>query len=204
MPSGPTHRSPGRPRAASRREVERVVMELLQRDGYDAVSVQAMCEAAGIGRTTFFRYFQSKSGVIWYAFNDTIDSLRSHLAELPEETDLLAGVQRAVYASTREAVRSSDVWLERFRLLDTVPALQAGAYEHWESWKRVVAVHLAERTGASPENPAPLIVASACQGAFVAALRTWLSSGDADAFLDRLTRNLAVAQAPTAALRPAR
>ncbi|WP_243794965.1 TetR family transcriptional regulator [Saccharopolyspora gloriosae] len=183
--------------------MERVAVDLMQRHGYDHVSVQTIVEAAGIGRTTFFRYFQSKPGVIWYAFDDTIEALGARLGEAPPDTDQLDEVLRAVVASTRSAVLSSGVWLERFELLDTSPDLRAGAYEHWERWKQVIARWLAERVGSSPEDVAPVAIASACQGVFVAELRNWVNGGDSDeAFLERLDRNLATVTTPMKVLLP--
>ncbi|TDC70755.1 TetR family transcriptional regulator [Streptomyces hainanensis] len=197
-------RGPGRPHAASRREVERTVIALLRRDGYDGVSVEQMVEAAGIGRTTFFRYFGSKAGVIWYAFDDTIEGLESRLRAAAPDADPLDAVRHAVVASNRAAVLSSDVWLERFRLLDSSPALRAGAYEHWERWKLAIARYLADRAGTTPQDPLVLATASACQGVFVADLRTWLSVGDTgEAFSERLDRNLATLTAALRALFPA-
>lgn len=183
--------------------MERVAVDLMQRHGYDHVSVQTIVEAAGIGRTTFFRYFQSKPGVIWYAFDDTIEALGTRLGAAPQDTDQLDEVRRAVVTSTRSAVLSSGVWLERFELLDTSPDLRSGAYEHWERWKQVIARWLAERVGSSLEDVAPIAIASACQGVFVAELRNWANGGDSDeTFLARLDRNLATVTTPMKELLP--
>lgn len=192
MPPRSSRRSPGRPPARSRGEVEKIAINLMQRDGYAGVSVEAIVEAAGIGRTTFFRYFQSKPGVIWYAFDDTIEALGALLRETPEDADPLEAVRHAVVTSTRLAILSSDVWLERFKLLDTSPALRAGAYEHWERWKQVIAHYLAERASASSQEAVLMATASACQGVFIAELRNWLSGADTNkAFLEHLDQNLA-------------
>lgn len=203
MSSDPARRAPGRPLAAPRREVERVAIDLMRRDGYDGVSVQAIVEAAGIGRTTFFRYFGSKAGVIWYAFDDTIDALGARLREVPQDADQLDAVRRAVVASTHAAVLSSDVWWERFTLLDTSPDLRSGAYEHWERWKQVIADFLAEHADTSPEDVITVAIASACQGVFVAELRDWASGRETgEVFLERLDQNLATVTAPLKALLP--
>lgn len=183
--------------------MERVAVDLMQRHGYDQVSVQTIVEAAGIGRTTFFRYFGSKPGVIWYAFDDTIEALGTRLGAATQDTDQLDEVRRAVVASTRSAVLSSGVWLERFELLDTSPDLRSGAYEHWERWKQVIARWLAGRVGSSPRDVAPIAIASVCQGVFVAELRNWANGGDSDEiFLERLDRNLATVMTPMKVLLP--
>ncbi len=59
-------------RARKKREVrERLYSEaltLFRRDGYDAVSVNAICEASGVAKGTFFNHFPTKDHVLleWY------------------------------------------------------------------------------------------------------------------------------------------
>ncbi|MFI6700658.1 TetR family transcriptional regulator [Streptomyces sp. NPDC050509] len=192
MSSQPARRGRGRPRAATRGEVEKVAIELMRRHGYEGVSVGAIVEAAGIGRTTFFRYFGTKPGVIWCAFDETIVWLEAELRAAPADAGVMEAVRAAVVSSTRSAVFSSDVWLERFHILDTSPSLYIGAYEHWERWKGVIAEYLAQHAGGSPGDAIPMATAGACQGVFIAELRGWLNSdAGRDAFLERLDQNLA-------------
>lgn len=182
---------PGRPPAASREAVEQIALTLMLRDGYDAVSVDAIAAAAGIGRTTFFRYFGSKPGVIWAPFEATISWLREAVDGPTSEDDTLDGIRVAIVESTRSAVYSSGVWLERFRLLDTHPSLRADAYEHWERWKRVIAIRIAVSESCDPDDVVPMAIAGACQGVFLAELRDWGNSDeDREALLSRLDASL--------------
>jgi AcrR family transcriptional regulator len=191
MASETDARGPGRPPAASREAVEQVALSLMLRDGYDAVTVDAIAAAAGIGRTTFFRYFGSKPGVIWAPFDATIEWLEESLRAQQPGVDALRAVREAVVSSTRSAVSSSDVWLERFQLLDTHPSLSPGAYEHWEKWKEALADHLRNAGPRGPDDAIPMAVAGACHGVFVAALRHWQNTDDdRDGLLRRLDERL--------------
>jgi AcrR family transcriptional regulator len=159
------------------------------RDGYESVSVDAIASAAGIGRTTFFRYFGSKAGVIWAPFDATIQSLRS--AVDASGADGLSGVRTAIVSSTRAAVYSSEVWLERFLLLDTHPALRADAYEHWERWKQIIAERVAGDEHSDLGAVVPMAIAGACQSVFVAELRNPLNHDDGrEDMLERLDDSL--------------
>jgi TetR/AcrR family transcriptional regulator, regulator of mycofactocin system len=160
----------GRPPAASRQAVEELALALMLERGYDAVSIDDVAEAAGIGRTTFFRYFGSKPGVIWGPFDDTIRWLDEALDREPEAgDDVLEHIERAVLTSSLLGVEASDVWLERFHLLDTAAALRAEAYEHWEAWKGAVARRLERSLGQG--DTLAWAIAAACQACFVAELR---------------------------------
>jgi AcrR family transcriptional regulator len=191
MQAEPERRSPGRPLAAPRDAVEEVALALMIRDGYENVSVDAIASAAGIGRTTFFRYFGSKPGVIWSAFDDTITWLDEALQATAADTDPLDAVRAGIVSSTRSAINTSDVWLERFTLLDTNAALRADAHEHWERWKDVIASFLGTRTNAAASGAVAMAIAGACQGVFLAELRHWLNTDDSrDALLTRLDNHL--------------
>jgi len=171
--------------------VERTALQLMLRDGYDTVSVDAIAAAAGIGRTTFFRYFGSKSGVIWAPFEQTVAWLREDLQAPAPGDDPLEVARRAVVGSTARALASSEVWLERFQLLDTHPVLRSEGYEHWERWKQALVDHLLARETAEVDPVTAAAVAGACHGVFVAELRD-PSNTDADraALLQRLDGSL--------------
>ncbi len=185
-------RGPGRPPAASREAVERIALSLMLRDGYDAVSVDAIADAAGISRTTFFRYFGSKPGVVWAPFDATIAWLQDGLGAVDTGGKPLRAVREAVVSSTRLAIASSDVWLERFQLLDTHPSLRSGAHEHWEKWRQAIVDHLRGSGDDRPDTTASMAVAGACHGVFLAELRHWQNSDDdRDGLLRRLDHGLA-------------
>lgn len=193
MASGMDARGPGRPPAASRETVEQVALSLMLRDGYDAVTVDAIATAAGIGRTTFFRYFGSKPGVIWAPFDATIAWLEENLQHSSPGVAPLSAVREAVVSSTRSAIGSSDVWLERFQLLDTHPSLRPGAYEHWERWKAVIVRHVEEAGDHDLGEIVPMAVAGACHGVFLAELRHWQNTDDdRGGLLTRLDQHLQV------------
>ncbi|MDF3313053.1 TetR family transcriptional regulator [Rhodococcus sp. T2V] len=187
----PPRRSPGRPFAATRDAVERAALTLMLRDGYEQVSVDDIARAAGIGRTTFFRYFKSKPGVVWSAFDDTISWLAENLTEHLEHSNILDAVRESIVFSTRSAIYNSDVWVERFRLLDGSTELRADAYDHWERWASTIATFVATRTGISPQDAIPMAIAGAARGMFLSELRNWLNTDDdREDILNRLDNNL--------------
>jgi AcrR family transcriptional regulator len=193
MTSEGRRRGPGRPHAASREAVEQIALALMLRDGYDAVSVDAIASEAGIGRTTFFRYFGSKHGVIWAPFDATLAWMEESLHAVDRDDDPLTAVRKAVVSSTRAAVWSSDVWLERFQLLDSHPSLRAEAYEHWERWKAALTGHLTGGSGPGQGEVMPAAIAGACHGVFLAELRHWQNADDdRDGLLLRLDESLRI------------
>jgi AcrR family transcriptional regulator len=175
----------------SRGALEQVAIELLLEEGYDGVSVGRIAEAAGVGRTTFFRYFPSKADVVWGAFSATTERLAGMLRDADPAVPTMAAVRDAVVGSTRGAVDDRGVWLERFQLLDTSPALRASAAEHWTAWRAAIAAFVADRIDADPGDVVPAAVAGAVQGTYVAELRSWVRlRTEPDALLGHLRGSL--------------
>ena len=180
--------------------VEQAAIELLLRRGYDAVSVDELAAAAGIGRSTFFRYFGTKAAVVCHGFDHALEVLVEGLATAPIHTDPLVAVRDAIAGSVRAGVDDRGVWWERFVLLDGVPALRGEVADRWSRWTAAVARFVAGRAGLPDGHPLALAIASAHQGAYLGTLRTWPGRpGDPEEMLGRMTDTL---RAVGDALRP--
>jgi AcrR family transcriptional regulator len=190
MTMEPAHVGRGRPRASSHAAIERVALELMQRDGYDAVTVDRIVAAAGIARTTFFRYFRSKADVVWRSFDVLLDSLREELAGA-QSASPLDDVRTAIVGSTRGAVLRSDAWLLRFKVFDRNPELHAESADRWRSWRETIAEFVGQRTGIPASAPAPMAIAGACYGVLLSVLRSWNAEESGEAFLRALDDALA-------------
>ena len=75
-PGGPCRRASssaaparGRRPATSRERVARAALELFARHGYDTTTVEDIAAAVGVSRRTFFRYYESKSDMVWGEFD---------------------------------------------------------------------------------------------------------------------------------------
>lgn len=158
-------RSPGRPRATTRAQIEGAAIGLFLEHGYDEVSVERIAGACGVGRATFFRYFTSKADVIFYAFETYLNTMRVSLDAAGPRRSVAQAVGDCIVESTREALENP-TWLDRFVLLDTSPGLRAGTAEHWHRWSVLVRDYLDERLG-DPESTAQRVR----RAAFTAAVR---------------------------------
>ncbi len=78
---------------------------LIDQQGYDNTSVEEICDAAGVGRATFFRYFETKAGLLREHNRRLTQDAAARLARLPS-TDVGAGAQLRVVA---DAIH--DAWM---------------------------------------------------------------------------------------------
>ena len=135
------------------RELRQTALRLFQRDGFSATSVDDIASAAGVSRSTFFRYFSSKDDVLLRESQENarlfIDILRDRPASesplraleetLVEFTDRLGPDERRRELLPIEAVITADATLQARRA-----AIAA-------RWQTEVAHALARRSG--KENP---------------------------------------------------
>ncbi len=61
--------------------LEEAAGELFLERGYAATSVADVTQRAGVSRSTFFNYFETKSDLLWAAFDEAVRALRGRLAD---------------------------------------------------------------------------------------------------------------------------
>ena len=183
----------GRRPATSREQVARAALELFSRRGYDNTTVQDIAAAVGVSRRTFFRYYESKSDVVWGEFDTELARLEACLAEPAPGEPMMEVLRRAVVATNRFGAGELDELRIRIGLIATVPTLTAHSAVRYAEWCEVVARFAARRLGAAPADLGPQTVARAALGAATAAFACWAQSGSDDLAedLDRALRLLA-------------
>ena len=72
----------GRPPGTSRRELELIALRLFTEQGFDNTTIEQIAAEAGVSKRTFFRYFGSKTSVLWSEFDHEVDVIRAALATL--------------------------------------------------------------------------------------------------------------------------
>ncbi|MFC6506951.1 TetR family transcriptional regulator [Promicromonospora citrea] len=179
-----------RARQAMRAEVAAIVGDLVLEQGYERTTVDHICAAAGISRSTFFRYFPSKEDALLGGVADSGETLRDALAARPEDELPWVAVRRALqplidrYAADDERVRRLT------RLMMTTPALLARHQEKNARWYELLRPEVARRLGADVDDradPGPQALIGAALACVQATLTVWSanpSSGLSD-ILDR-------------------
>ncbi|KQY99213.1 TetR family transcriptional regulator [Microbacterium sp. MEC084] len=71
----------GRPKASSRETLAEAASELFLEKGYDATSIADIAARAGVSRSSFFNYVDSKGALLWGGLDERLDALESDLDE---------------------------------------------------------------------------------------------------------------------------
>ena len=194
MTTGPDHGARrGRPPGTSARALEVIALRLFAEQGFEETTVDQIAAAAGVSRRTFFRYFDSKPGVLWGQFDTEVATIRRLLDELPAGLPVMTAVRRAVLAANHYRAEDVPELRARMNLIGSVPALAASAAAHYDAWERAVSGFVARRAGQPADSLYPLAVGRATLAACRAAYDRWVVHADADltVYLDAALRALA-------------
>jgi len=165
--------------AHNRAEAARIALELFELRGYDEVGIDDIAAAAGISRRTFFRYFESKEGVVLPFEGERLDVLRQSLAGRAEHEPPLAAVRRAIRtiaAGVDDAERAAA--LARMRIVEENPSVHARSLELLSQWETAVREVVAEALGEDPATSmSARVTAAAAIAAFRSAAEVWLARG---------------------------
>ena len=170
----------GRPPGTSRRELELIALRLFTEQGFDNTTIEQIAAEAGVSKRTFFRYFGSKTSVLWSEFDHEVDVIRAALAGVPAGVPMMDAIRRAVVAANHYGPQDVPELRMRMNLIGNVPALQSSAALHYDAWERAISDFAAIRTGQPADSLYPLAVGRATLAACRAAYDRWSARADAD------------------------
>jgi mycofactocin system transcriptional regulator len=173
--------------------MEVIALRLFSEQGFEETTVDQIAVAAGVSRRTFFRYFETKTDVLWHEFDAEVETIRALLAATPDDLPIMEGVRRAVLAANHYRAQDVPELRMRMSLLSSVPELVASAAIHYDAWERAVVEFVGRRSGQPADSLYPLAVGRAVLAACRAGYDRWAARADADLtlYLDAALRALA-------------
>jgi len=170
----------GRPPATSSRELRQIALRLFVENGFENTTIEQITAEAGVSERTFFRYFASKSSVLWTEFEAEVDAIRAALAAVPDEVPMMEAIRSVVVSANHYRAADLPELRLRMSLIATVPALWSSAAEHYDAWERAVGEFAAGRLGHPAESLYPLAIGRAVLATCRAAYDRWSARADAD------------------------
>ncbi|WP_442929174.1 mycofactocin system transcriptional regulator [Modestobacter sp. VKM Ac-2985] len=165
-------------REETRARIEQAALDLFTAQGFEAVTIDEVADAAGISRRTFFRYCSTKADAVWGQFDGHVVRLEGMLAAAAADQPVLASVYAAYVEVNDYAAADLPMLRQRMRLILTEPALLAHSQLRYADVDRVVAAHVARRTGVAPDTLVPRLVATSTRAAATTAFELWLADGE--------------------------
>ncbi|MDT0569029.1 TetR/AcrR family transcriptional regulator [Streptomyces sp. DSM 3412] len=149
--------------------------------GYEQTTVDDIAERAGVGRTTFFRHYRSKEGVIFPDHDRLLELIRDRLATSSHSTALVA-VSDAVRLVLLHYIDEGDLARRRYALTSKVTALRDREIASVARYQRLFREFIAEWMG-DPTESASLraeLMAASVVAAHNHVLRRWLRGESPD------------------------
>jgi TetR/AcrR family transcriptional regulator, regulator of mycofactocin system len=167
--------------------IEKVALELFRERGFEETPVEDIAAAAGISRRTFFRYFGSKSDILFGNFDLLLRDLEQWLASVPDDQPMFDVIADATMQFNRVHTDGAAAHRERMELILHTPALRANAALRNAEWGSVVSRYAARRLHAPVDDLGPQLAGHVALGAASAAYEQWLrdESSDLDALVHR-------------------
>jgi AcrR family transcriptional regulator len=168
-----------RKKAKTRAAIQAAALELFERQGYDATTVEQIAELAEVSQSTFFRYFPTKEDVVLHDRYDPL-LLADFVAQPAELTPIqalrrtLRGVMGALPADEQARER------QRATLIISVPELRARALDDMAGALEPFNQALAQRTGRSADDPAVRAFTGAVVGVSMSAMLSASQNPNAD------------------------
>jgi len=165
-----------------RGRLAQAAFDLFDERGYEQTTVDEITERAGLGRTTFFRYYRSKEDVIFPDHDRLLDLVKDRLQTTSHRT-VLAAVSDAVRLVLLHYLEEGDLARRRYALTSTVPTLRDREIASVARYQRLFREFIANWTGDATE-PASLraeVMAAAVVAAHNHVLRRWLRGECPDA-----------------------
>lgn len=168
-----------RTRRAVRGELMTVAMDLFARKGYDETTIDEVAAAAGMSRSSFFRYFASKEDLVLGHLDALGQALADTLAQRPAAEDAWTALRRAFDVLLAHNARDPRGTLGLRQMMDGNPALRARNLEKQCRWHDRLIPLVATRLDPAPAevDARPEAVIGAALACLEAANRAWHATG---------------------------
>lgn len=180
QPSTDVRSTTGRPPVTSTDHLCQIAIELFVSQGFEATSIDDITAAAGIGRRTFFRYFETKADAVWGDFDSAIVGLRTSLDSSPASEPMMDALRNAVVAFNYLPQDQVQQHRQRMQLILGVPALISRSSLRYAQWRAAIEEFAARRLDLPLDHLIPRSIGHTALGAALAAHEQWLQDETSD------------------------
>ncbi|MFP5579815.1 MAG: TetR/AcrR family transcriptional regulator [Acidimicrobiia bacterium] len=159
------------------RRIEDAALDLFDRDGFEATTVEEIAAAADISPRTFFHYFATKDDVVLADYAERLTRVTEVLRGQPRQISSWQALMASFQAVAADYEQERDALLRRFRIMASTESVFARSLQLQAGWEDAVADLLAARHDNSGEPPPARLLAASAMAAMRAALHHWVAAG---------------------------
>ena len=168
-------------RARKKRErrgcIEDAAIDLFEKHGFDATTIEHVAAAADIAPRTFFYYFPTKEDVVLADYATRLERIIAELGQRPDTEVPWAALRASflVVAADYEARR--DDLIRRFTIMAANPSVFARSLQLQAGWEDALIDVLNQRSHSPTENIEARLLASASLACMRSSLQHWIITG---------------------------
>lgn len=176
-----------RKKVRTREAIIDAALDLFERKGYDATTVEDIAAAADVSPRTFFRYFAGKDESVFERAGDVQQHFSSLLRSRPDDEPLLASLREIGKALLSTELIDEARLRRLLALVAAEPALRNRYSALIDSIEGELTVWAAARLGVPAGDLRPRLIAATVLAARRVATDTWLES-PGDDLADHVSR----------------
>lgn len=157
--------------------LQQAALALMIDRGFDAVSIDDICEAADVSKTTYYRYFETKEDVLLGRAGEKFEVLRAAFAECPPEESLIDAARYACSGFAEQIQADRETKLLVSRITRSTPSLAARNLCHFQQWEELLRDEAELRAPAGTDPLLSWVQANTVAAAVRAASDYWLDHG---------------------------
>ncbi|MDB4991608.1 MAG: Transcriptional regulator, TetR family [Myxococcaceae bacterium] len=149
---------------------------LLFEQGFHETTIDDIAKVAGIGRRSFFRYFETKEDMVLWKFDQFARHAVHLLSERPAREASLLSLQRSLTEASEFYNQEPAHTLAILQMIEATPSLYAQQLLQQDRWKGWFAEALRARARVSLRSVVPEMTAAVALEAMAIAVRRWVAS----------------------------
>jgi AcrR family transcriptional regulator len=168
-------------------------LDLFERNGYDATTVEEIADAANVSPRTFFRYFDAKVDVVMHNKEHDDLGLDDYLALRPASEGPVEAMRHVFREVIGPIFLGDEVTNRQIRLMLSTPSLRAMAREHFNEHEDELAEVFAKRLCVDASALRPHVIAAAVGTTLWTAVNRWVATeGDTGDLIEMIDEGLAM------------
>ena len=155
--------------------LQRAALELVAAHGFDRVTIDDIAAAAGVSRTTFYRYLATKEDALLGNRAEKLEHLRNALAAQPLDSAPLEAVRAAVSEVAQSYQHDRRQMLALAKITRVAPSVAARTLEYDAASEDLLREYFARRDPDGATSLRPWVLAALVVAALRAARDYWLT-----------------------------
>ncbi|MGK8520472.1 TetR/AcrR family transcriptional regulator [Nocardia asteroides] len=159
-----------RKKQQTRSRIMAAALDLCDKQGFEATTIEQIANAADVSPRTINRYFDSKEDIVLGPVKDFGRTIAETLRELPRTGNELESLRQAFLQVVDRAAAAGDTDPLSFRqfqkvqrILRSSPSVSARSLEHADDKQTAIAAVVAERLGTEPDARAVRLIVGTWQ-----------------------------------------